>query len=219
MNIILFGPPGAGKGTQGALLAAKFGTLRLSTGDLLREAVRNGTPLGRQAKTFMDAGELVPDSVILGLVREVLADQNAPGAPAAGVIFDGFPRTVAQADGLARLMAELGQPLHAVLVLDVDDEELVRRLAGRLSCGNCGRVYNRYSDPPRQDNICDACGATLSQRSDDREETVRRRLQVYRDQTRPLIDYYVNAHANVLHIAGDRAVEDVQRDLVARLEG
>jgi len=115
-------------------------------------------------------------------------------------------------------MAELGQPLDAVLVLDVDDEELVRRLAGRLSCGNCGRVYNRYSDPPRQADVCDVCGGPLVQRSDDREETVRRRLQVYREQTRPLIDYYTNARANVQHIAGDRPVDAVQRDLVARLE-
>jgi len=218
MNIILFGPPGAGKGTQGALLAARFSMLRLSTGDLLRDAVRDGTPLGRQARSFMDAGELVPDTVILGLVREVLAGRSGSAAEA-GVIFDGFPRTVAQADALARLMAELDQPLDAVLVLDVDDEELVRRLAGRLSCPNCGRLHNRYSDPPRVHGTCDDCGAALVQRSDDREETVRRRLQVYRDQTRPLIDYYVNANANVQHIAGDRAIEDVQRDLVARLQG
>jgi adenylate kinase len=218
MNIILFGPPGAGKGTQGALLAARFGMLRLSTGDLLREAVKNGTPLGRQAKTFMDAGELVPDSVILGLVREVMADAGEGAEGRTGVIFDGFPRTVAQADGLAQLMKELGQPLDGVLVLDVDDEELVRRLAGRLSCPNCGRGYNRYSDPPARENLCDDCGAALVQRSDDREETVRRRLQVYRDQTRPLIAYYTNARANVQHIAGDRSVDDVQRDLIARLE-
>jgi adenylate kinase len=222
VNLILFGPPGAGKGTQGTMLASQFGLVKLSTGDLLRDAVRQGTPLGLEARGFMDAGELVPDSVILGLVREVMSRSGAyarePGQPG-GFIFDGFPRTVAQADGLSTLMRELGQRLDAILVLDVDDEELVRRLAGRISCPTCGRVYNRYTDPPRVEGVCDACGSSLVQREDDKEETVRRRLEVYRQQTEPLINWYNREGANLQHIAGSRPVEEVQRELIARLKG
>lgn len=213
MNIILFGPPGAGKGTQGALLAETYELVRLSTGDLLRDALRRGTPLGMEAKAFMDAGELVPDSVILGLVREVMQS----GTDRGGFIFDGFPRTIAQAEGLAQLMDELGTSLDAVLVLDVEDEELVRRLAGRLSCPRCGAVYNRHTEPPRRDGICDACGATLVQRDDDREETVRRRLEVYREQTEPLIAWYAERGAPLHHVKGDRPVMDVQQSLAALL--
>jgi adenylate kinase len=204
------------------MLASQFGLMKLSTGDLLRDAVRQGTPLGLEARGFMDAGELVPDSVILGLVREVMSRSGAyarePGQPG-GFIFDGFPRTVAQADGLATLMRELGQRLDAVLVLDVDDEELVRRLAGRISCPTCARVYNRYTDPPRVEGVCDACGSPLVQREDDKEETVRRRLEVYRQQTEPLIDWYKRDGAKLQHITGSRPVEEVQRELIARLKG
>jgi adenylate kinase len=212
MNLVLFGPPGAGKGTQGALLAERRNMLRLSTGDLLRDAVRDGTPLGVKAKGFMDAGELVPDEVILGLVRETMQGSGD------SVIFDGFPRTLPQAEALDRLLADLGKPLGAVLVLNVDDEELVRRLSGRRSCPGCGAVYNIYSEKPKVEGKCDRCGADLVQRSDDQESTVRRRLQVYQEQTAPLIQYYRSGPTPVHAIDGDRAVETVQADLVAALE-
>lgn len=213
MNIILFGPPGAGKGTQGELAADRFDLVRLSTGDLLREARREGTALGREAQRFMDAGELVPDGVILGIVREVMEGHTGRG----GFIFDGFPRTVAQAEALSGMLEEMGTSLDAVIVLEVEDETLVRRLAGRLSCPNCGCVFNRYSDPPRTEGRCDSCGTELVQREDDREETVRRRLEVYREQTAPVLDWYIRSGANVRSIPGDRPIDAVQADLAAVL--
>ena len=210
MNIILFGPPGAGKGTQGERLAGHFGMLRLSTGDLLRDAVQKGTPLGLEARRYMDAGELVPDAVILGLVREVMAGQRE----GAGVIFDGFPRTVAQADALSTLLAEIGLRLDAVLLLDVADDAIVHRLSGRLFCPSCRAVYNLYSEPPAVPGICDRCGAALSQRDDDREDTVRRRLAVYREQTAPVVAWYRERQVPVHVVAGDRDMNEVQADLV-----
>lgn len=209
MNLILFGPPGAGKGTQGALLAAKYGLVRLSTGDLLREALHAGTPLGLEAKRFMDAGVLVSDDVILGLVREVLENGDARG----GVLFDGFPRTMPQAVGLDELTAELKQPLDAVIVLEVDDDILIKRLTGRLACPKCGAVYNRYNSPPPQEGVCGECGTALIQRADDAPDTVRRRLQVYRAQTEPLIEHYETAGVPLYHVNGDRTVDAVQQEL------
>jgi len=210
MDIILFGPPGAGKGTQGVLLAERFHLQRLSTGDLLRDAVRRGTPLGQEARRYMDAGELVPDEVILGLVREYL---QAGGEQ--GVIFDGFPRTEAQARALDQLLAGLGRRIGAVLVLEVPDETLVRRISGRRSCPACGAVYNVHVDPPAVPGRCDRCGAGLVGRADDDEATVRRRLAVYQAQTAPLLDYYeAVAGTPVRRVPGDRAVEEVQRALV-----
>ena len=209
MNLVLFGPPGAGKGTQGTLLAEKRGMRRLSTGDLLRDAVRAGTPLGLKAQAFMNAGELVPDDVILGLIRDMLQ-----GGTEAGAIFDGFPRTLPQAEALDGLLADLGQPLASVLVLNVDDEALVKRLSGRRSCPTDGSVYNIYTDRPNTDNVCDRCGAALVQRSDDEESTVRRRLQVYQEQTAPLVAYYESSVTPVHHIDGDRDIEAVQKDLL-----
>jgi adenylate kinase len=215
MNIIIFGPPGAGKGTQGELAAEKFDLVRLSTGDLLREARRQGTELGRKAQRYMDAGELVPDAVILGIVREVMEAESHRG----GFIFDGFPRTEAQAAGLSDMLDEMATSLDAVVVLEVSDETLVRRLAGRLSCPKCGAVYNRHTEPPREEGRCDACGSPLVQRPDDREETVRRRLEVYREQTAPVLDWYEGAGATIRRIPGDRPVDAVQADLAAILAG
>lgn len=213
-DLILFGPPGAGKGTQGALLAEQFGLLRLSTGDVLRDAVKQGTTMGLEARRYMDAGELVPDEVILGIVRDYLAGEAA----ARGVIFDGFPRTIPQAEGLNALLADLGRTLEAVLVLDVDDEQLVKRLSGRRSCAKCGAGYNVYFEPPQQEGVCDACGGELTSRPDDDASTIRRRLQVYNDQTFPLIAFYEQTGANVRHVDGDRSVGDVQRELVEILD-
>ena len=212
-DLVLFGPPGAGKGTQGALLAQRLGMLRLSTGDVLRDAVKRGTEMGQAAQRYMNAGELVPDDVILGIVRDFLSGEAAD----TGVICDGFPRTLPQARALDTLLAELGRPLHAVLVLDVDDETLVKRLSGRRSCPTCSAVYNVYHDPPSVDGKCDRCGAALTMRKDDDAATVRRRLEVYHEQTAPLLSYYADAGVSVIHVAGDRAIEDVQLELVGIL--
>ncbi len=213
MNLILFGAPGAGKGTQGALLAQHFDIPRISTGDLLREAVRAGTPLGQKARQYMDAGELVPDTIMLDLVCEVVGSDAARH----GFILDGFPRNVAQAEALDGMLCALGKNVDAVAVLDVSDEVVVKRIAGRRSCPGCQAVYNVYYEPPRRAEQCDHCDAPLAQRADDREETVRRRLEVYRDQTQPVLAYDRERGTPLLLVAGDRAVEDVQAELVSRL--
>jgi len=205
MNLILLGAPGAGKGTQGALLEERLGMGRIATGDLLRAAVRQGTPLGQQAKKFMDAGELVPDEVILGLVGEAAASGNN--------VFDGFPRTTVQAEALDRLLASQGQRIDAVVVVDVPDDLLIRRIAGRRSCPKCGAVYNVYFQPPRASGVCDKCGGALTQRADDNEETVQRRLAVYREQTEPLIGYYQSKGTPLHTIDGTQGVDDVFESL------
>jgi adenylate kinase len=205
MNLILLGAPGAGKGTQGALLEERAGMGRIATGDLLREAVRQGTLLGVRAKKFMDAGELVPDEVILGLVGEAAAAGNN--------VFDGFPRTTVQAEALDRLLADQGQKIDAVVLVDVPDELLVRRIAGRRSCPACGAVYNVHFQAPREAGICDKCGGALAQRADDTEETVQRRLEVYREQTEPLIEYYRKRGAPLHRVDGTRAVDEVFADI------
>lgn len=210
MNLVLLGAPGAGKGTQGALLVERHGMRRLSTGDLLRDAVRRDTPLGREAKGYMDAGELVPDAVILGLVREFMC---AGG----DLVFDGFPRNTAQAESLSGLMDETGDSLDAVVVVEVPDDVLVKRIAGRRSCPQCGAVYNVYYKAPAREGVCDECGAGLTQRADDTEETVARRLAVYREQTEPLIRFYHEADVPVHTVDGDRPVEDVFDSIEAAL--
>jgi adenylate kinase len=173
--------------------------------------VRNGTPLGREARKFMDAGELVPDSVILGLVREAI--ENADGAT--GFIMDGFPRTIPQAEGVDLMLAEMDRPIDMVVVLDVENETLVERISGRRSCGACGAVYNIYTDPPKGDaNVCDRCGASLVQRADDARETVLRRLDVYKQQTAPILDYYGKHHVPVQPIDGDRPMDAVLEDIL-----
>ena len=209
MNVILFGPPGAGKGTQGDLLAAATGLRKVSTGDLLREAVRTGTPLGQQARKFMDAGELVPDHVMLGLVRETVLS----GDGTRGFILDGFPRTLPQAEALDAMLGEIGKPVSGVVMLDVADDTIVKRLSGRRSCPNCGAPYNLYFDPPKQDLICDRCGSSLAQRKDDEAATVQRRLDVYRQQTAPVLDYYRRMGTPVFEIEGDQEIDQVQNEL------
>ena len=186
MRVGFLGPPGAGKGTQARDLARDWGVLHLATGDMLREAVAAGTPLGTEAKRYMDRGALVPDDVIIGLVGERLGGRDA----GAGFIVDGFPRTIAQAEALARLLKDLGQTLDAVVYFDVSEPELLRRLTGRRVCRACGRTYHLTSSPPARAGVCDACGGELYQRDDDREATVRNRLEVYARQTAPLLDYY-----------------------------
>ena len=209
MKVFLFGPPGAGKGTQGDLLAAATGLRKVSTGDLLREAVRAGTPLGLQARKFMDAGELVPDQVMLGLVKETVLSGNGAG----GFILDGFPRTLPQAEALDSMLKDIGKPVDGVVMLDVQDESIVKRLSGRRSCPDCGAVYNLYYDPPEREGICDKCGGTLVQRKDDAAETVQRRLDVYRQQTAPVLEYYKKMGTPVYEIMGDQQIDQVQGKL------
>jgi adenylate kinase len=186
MRLILLGPPGAGKGTQAKLLVERLGIPQVSTGDMLRAAVKAGTPLGREAKGYMDRGALVPDAVIVGLVRERLQQPDC----ARGYILDGFPRTVAQAEALEKTLAALHASMHHVVSLEVPVEDLVLRIAGRRTCRNCGAMYHVRFSPSTADGRCDACGGETYQREDDREETVRRRLAVYADQTAPLINFY-----------------------------
>lgn len=201
--VILLGPPGVGKGTQGVLLADALGWERLVTGDLLRAARRDGTELGRQAQGFMDAGNLVPDELMVALVEERLDQLPA----ARGVIFDGFPRTAAQAEALRGA----GRSVDVVVLLEAADDVLVRRISGRRSCGACGRVYNVHFDPPASEDACDACGAALIHRGDDTPETVAHRLRVYREQTQPLVDYYESRVAvPVLRVDGEGRPEVVR---------
>ena len=210
MVVILLGPPGVGKGTQGALLAEATGGRHVATGDLLRAARREGTPLGRQAQGYMDRGELVPDQLIIDLVREVL-DGLSRGTE--GVVLDGFPRTVPQAEALDRALAAVGRRVDRVIVLEADDEVLVKRMAGRRSCPTCGAVYNVHLSPPRRDGKCDRDGTDLVHRADDDPKTVRHRLEVYRRDTAPLVDFYASSAAQMLKVPADQPVEEVQRGL------
>lgn len=207
MNLIFLGAPGAGKGTQGALIAKRHGLARISSGDLLRDAVRRGTDLGVQAKSYMDAGELVPDDVMLALVRQVIARADQ------GFILDGFPRTEAQAEALDDVLVEVGRPLDHVIVLDVPDEVLVKRISGRQSCPRCDAVYNLHLEPPTEPGTCDRCGGALIERADDDPTTVQRRLQVFREQTRPLIAYYQEHGVPVHFVEGHQPVDDVRHKI------
>lgn len=186
MRIVLLGAPGSGKGTQAKKLVADYGYPQVSTGDLLRDAVARGTAHGLQAKAAMDAGRLVSDDIVLGILKERIAQPDA----AKGFILDGYPRNLAQAEALEGVLAELGQPLDAAVLMDLDHEILLKRLTGRRSCTGCGRVYNIYFLPPPADGRCEACGGELVQRADDREETIGRRLEVYRAETAPLVEHY-----------------------------
>jgi adenylate kinase len=186
MRLVLLGPPGAGKGTQARTLEVKLKAPQIASGDLLRAAVRNGTPLGVKAKGFMDKGELVPDELVLGLIGERLDSGDARG----GFILDGFPRTVAQAETLGTMLRERAISLDKVVAIDVPNSELIKRISGRRTCRKCGGMYHIEFDPPRKADVCNACGRELYQRDDDAEDTVRARLEVYAASTRPLLDYY-----------------------------
>jgi adenylate kinase len=206
MLLILLGAPGAGKGTQGSLLAEELGVPKIATGDILREAVRQETPLGIEARRYMDAGELVPDAVILGLIRDALADPAAEG----GAILDGFPRNVAQAEALGEILEEGGRAVDAVLALEVAGEAIVKRMAGRRTDPVTGEVYHVDHNPPPA-----AVAERVVQRPDDREETIRHRLEVYEASTRPLVEHYERSSVPVHRIDGDRPIEAVQRDLLS----
>ena len=214
LNIILLGPPGAGKGTQAARLQAARGMMQLSTGDMLRAAVAAGTPVGLQAKAVMERGELVSDAIVSALIGERLDAASEQGA-----IFDGFPRTQAQAEALDLLLAERGRRLDHVIELAVDEDELVKRITGRFSCANCGAGYHDSFRPTKVQGVCDACGSTeFKRRPDDNEETVRTRMAEYRAKTQPILPYY-EAKGLVRRVDGMASVEAVAAQIDAILDG
>jgi adenylate kinase len=213
MNLILLGPPGAGKGTQAKILIKKYGIPQISTGDILRSAVKEQTPMGVKAKGFMDSGALVPDEVVVGIVEERIGKPDC----AEGYILDGFPRTVAQADSLTVMLRNKGAGIDHVISITVDNEELLKRITGRRTCKGCGAGYHVLYDPPKQADVCNECGGELYQRDDDREETMRRRLEVYEEQTSPLIAYYTDR--NLLRtVDGMGDIDDIQRKLIELIE-
>ncbi len=209
MRLVFLGAPGVGKGTQADKVAVQYRIHKISTGDLLREAVRNKTPLGLEAKGHMDQGKLVPDSVVIGLVREKLADPSY----ADGFILDGFPRTVPQAEALAKVLAERGLQLDRVINFRVSREQIVKRLSGRRSCPKCQATYHVQFAPSKRGNLCERCGEALVQRSDDRQEAIETRLRVYEEQTAPLINFYEKQRL-LSHLDGTEAVETVYHNLV-----
>jgi adenylate kinase len=214
MNVVLLGAPGAGKGTQAAKMVESFGLPHISTGDIFRKAVADGTPLGLEAKRYMDSGELVPDEVTIGIVKERLSQPDA----ATGFILDGFPRTVPQADALGAALGSMGTGLDAVILVDVPREALVDRLTARRQCRACGRIYNVMGDMPTDPAVCDACGGEVYQRADDTVETVTNRLDVYDRNTSPLVEYYRDKGLLRL-VDGDRDVDAVFADVAAIVRG
>ncbi len=208
MNIVLLGAPGAGKGTQAERLAEYLGIPHVATGDLFREALRQGTPLGRQAQAYIDRGELVPDQVTIAMVEERLAQPDCEP----GVILDGFPRTVEQARALDRVLAGHGRKVDLVLFIRVRPEELLRRLSGRWICRDCQGVYHTLFNPPKQPGVCDVCGGELYQRPDDRPEVQRHRVDVYLAQTAPLIEFY-RERGLLQEIDGEQSIDEVQASM------
>ena len=212
MQLLLMGPPGAGKGTQAAELVKKFDIPHISTGDMLRAAVKEGTELGKQAKAVMDAGELVSDEIIIGIVKERLTKDDCKK----GFILDGFPRTVEQADALSKILEELGIKLTRVLNIHVPAEDLIERAVGRRICKKCGATYHVKFNPTQKNGICDNCGGELYQRKDDNAETMQKRLSAYENQTKPLIDYYEKAGLYT-EIDGRQPIDKVTEKLVSVL--
>lgn len=213
MNLILLGPPGAGKGTQSVLLEKHFDIPQISTGDMLRSAVKAATPMGVKAKAFMDAGDLVPDEVVVGIVRERLQEPDCAG----GFILDGFPRTVPQADALNETLEQLSKKIDAVVSLQVDTDVLVERLTGRRTCKACGKGFHLQFDPPAADATCSDCGGELLQRDDDHEDTIRRRMATYRQQTAPLEEYYRKERL-LLTVDGMSSIEEVHNTIISGIQ-
>jgi len=209
-RLVFLGPPGAGKGTQATRVAARLGLVKLSTGDIRREEVRQGTPLGKKVEGYMKAGDLVPDPVILEVME--VAMERAGGR----FLLDGFPRTLGQAESLDQLLAARQWSLDAVVLLDVPDEEIVERLTARRVCPQCQRVYHLLYDPPRNDEVCDECGTPLVQRPDDQEDVIRRRLEVYRELTEPLVAFY-DQRGLLRRVDGQGEVEEITRRILAVL--
>ncbi len=209
VNIIMLGPPGAGKGTQAKMLVERLGIPQISTGDMLRAAVKEGTELGKKAKEYMDAGKLVPDEVVIGIVKERLAQPDCEK----GFILDGFPRTIPQAEALDRVLGELGKGIDYVINIAVPNEELITRLTGRRTCRQCGAMYHVVFNPPKVEGKCDKCGGELYQRDDDKEETIRQRLEVYQAQTAPLIEYYEKKGV-LYNIDGTGSIEEIFQSIL-----
>ncbi|NLC06488.1 MAG: adenylate kinase [Syntrophomonadaceae bacterium] len=212
MNLILMGPPGAGKGTQAALIVEKFNIPHISTGDMFRQAMQQGTELGLKAKEYMHAGQLVPDNVTIGIVRERLSQPDCQP----GFLLDGFPRTVVQAEALQELLKTLDKRLDAVINIEVSRASLLNRMGGRLVCRQCGATYHAEYRPPKQPDVCDKCGGEVYQRADDAGPTVEKRLSVYEEQTTPLIEYY-EQQGLLKHISGEQEVELVFQDILKSL--
>ena len=209
MNILLMGPPGAGKGTQAEKLTEILNIPHISTGDMFRKAIKEQTNLGKEAKSFMDKGELVPDEVTVGIVRDRIEEEDC----AKGFLLDGFPRTVSQADSLEKMLKDLGIKLDSVINIEVPAEELIGRLTGRRICKSCGATYHMLFNPPKVEGVCDKCGGELYQRDDDTEKTAENRLQVYEKQTAPLLEYY-NKTGLLVNINGNQSMEDVLKEIL-----
>lgn len=210
MRLIFLGPPGSGKGTQAKIIASKSSAKHISTGDILREAVAAGTDLGMKAKKFMDAGELVPDEVLLGLVQDVLSDKQTAEA----FILDGFPRTIPQAEGLEDIFDKLGLKLDWAVLLDVPDQAIVDRLTARIFCADCKADYNLKTKPPKVEGVCDVCGSTrLVQRDDDKQEVIENRLKVYHETTEPIVEFY-DKNSVLKRIPGDRGFDEITEDIL-----
>ncbi|MFH0810577.1 MAG: adenylate kinase [Pseudomonadota bacterium] len=204
MNLILLGPPGGGKGTQAKLLMDRYGIPQISTGDILRDNLKRGTDLGKQAKSFMDKGQLVPDEVVIGIIRDRLKEPDCQK----GFMLDGFPRTVPQGEALRAVLADMGRGIDHVVSIEVPDDELVKRLAGRRTCKSCGEGYHIVFKLPKKEGVCDKCGGELYQRDDDNEVTVRNRLEVYKKSTEPLIDFY-RKQSVLRGIDGQGSISDI----------
>ena len=212
VNLVLLGAPGAGKGTQAKMLSGKYGILHISTGDILRENVSNNTELGQKAKEYMDKGELVPDSLLIDIIRDRLSRPDTDN----GFLLDGYPRTIPQAEALDKIFSQIGRRLDAVIDIEVPDEELVARLAGRRMC-KCGASYHVTFNLPKEDGICDLCSGELYQRDDDTESSVKTRLVAYYNQTHPLIDYYTDK--GLLHtVSGTGGIEDISTEIIVVID-
>ena len=214
MRLVLLGAPGAGKGTQAKMLIEKYKIPQISTGDILRKAVADSTPLGKEAKVIMDKGELVPDKIVLGLVEERVKQDDCKK----GFILDGFPRNTAQAEALDKMLNAMGLPIDSALSVDVPKDDLMKRLTGRRTCKNCQQMYNVYYSPPKKDVVCDKCGGELFQRGDDKEDTIKKRLDVYDAQTAPLIDYY-NKRGILKSVKGVGNIDEIFNKVCALLGG
>jgi adenylate kinase len=214
LNLILLGPPGAGKGTQAKLLVERYGIPQISTGDILRHAVKERSELGLRAQAYMESGALVPDELVVSIIEDRITWSDA----SQGFILDGFPRTVAQADALSVMLAGSQRSIDHVISMTVSEDELVERVVGRLTCKSCGRGYHLRFDPPKDKSVCDICSGELYQREDDREETMRSRLQAYAAQTAPLIEYY-SAKGLLRSVNGIGTIQDIQASIARVLEG
>jgi len=214
MNLIFLGPPGAGKGTQAKIISQKYSIPQVSTGEILRSAVRDSTPMGVRAKGYMDSGALVPDEVVIGIVEERLQQPDC----GKGFILDGFPRTVGQADSLSLILERFDKSIDHVVSITVDDEELLKRISGRRTCGKCGKGYHLIFDAPKDPAVCDLCGAALFQRDDDREETMRKRLVEYNAKTAPLIQYY-QEKGLLRVVSGTGSIEDICSSIIKSIGG